>query len=85
MFIIYASFARTNINLKTNERISLALEKVGVSITITSLTDFTAFMVGILTGFKSVQIFCIYSGMFIGCIFCCSRANFVNNKLTQVQ
>jgi hypothetical protein len=78
MFIIYASFARTSINLKTHERISLALEKVGVSITITSLTDFTAFMVGILTGFKSVQIFCIYSGMFTDCIFC-------YNKLTQVQ
>ena len=63
MFIIYASFKRTSKELAPQERISLALQKVGVSITITSLTDFTAFLVGVLTDFKSVQIFSIYAGL----------------------
>ena len=62
MFIIYASFKRTNIDLETHERISKALENIGVSITITSLTDFVAFMVGYFTDFRSIQIFCIYAG-----------------------
>ncbi len=62
MFIIYASFKRTSSELETHQRISTALEKVGVSITITSLTDFIAFMIGYFTDFKSVQIFSIYAG-----------------------
>lgn len=63
MFIIYSAFTHTNEELSTPERISLSLKKVGVSITITSLTDFIAFIVGISTGFKSVQIFCVYAGL----------------------
>ena len=39
-----------------------------MSITITSLTDFVAFMVGVTTDFKSVQIFCVYAGLSI--FFC---------------
>ena len=63
MFIIYASFKRTKQSLETKERISLSLAKVGVSITITSLTDFIAFIIGVLTDFKSVQMFCVYAGL----------------------
>lgn len=54
----------TNVELSTSERISQALSKSGVSITITSLTDFVAFLVGLSAGFKSVQIFCIYAGKY---------------------
>ena len=53
----------TNSELTTSERISSALKKSGVSITITSLTDFIAFIVGVSTSFKSVQIFCVYAGL----------------------
>jgi hypothetical protein len=63
MFIIYASFKRTTSWLETNVRIAKTLENVGVSITITSFTDFVAFMVGYFTDFKSIQIFCIYAGL----------------------
>ena len=50
--------------------ISETLRKSGVSITVTSLTDFVAFVVGISTGFKSVQIFCVYAGVAIAmCYF----------------
>lgn len=51
-----------------NELMSKTLAKSGVSITITSLTDFVAFLVGLTTNFKSVQIFCVYAGFAIA--FC---------------
>lgn len=76
MFLIYSSFQQVY-NKKSTEKskdklieelISKTLTKSGVSITITSLTDFTAFLVGLTTGFKSVQIFCLYAGISI--LFC---------------
>lgn len=51
-----------------SDLISKTLSKSGVSITITSLTDFFAFLVGMTTNFKSVQIFCVYAGFAI--LFC---------------
>lgn len=81
MFIIYSSFVNAyKAKLKTinkspqteqelvTELISRALAKSGVSITITSLTDFVAFIVGVTTNFRSVQIFCVYAGFSIA--FC---------------
>lgn len=79
MFIIYSSYLhslkgiKSRNDLKTNkaicsELISTTLSRAGVSITITSLTDFVAFLVGLTTGFKSVQIFCVYAGFAIA--FC---------------
>ena len=62
MFIIYAAFTFTDKKLKTKERIGLTLKNAGVAITITSLTDFMAFIIGTTTGFRSVQIFCLYAG-----------------------
>ncbi|CAF0815024.1 unnamed protein product [Brachionus calyciflorus] len=75
MFIIYSSYLHTfkNRGHKSNDEIvqeiiSATLARSGVSITITSLTDFVAFMIGITTGFRSVQIFCVYAGLSI--LFC---------------
>lgn len=51
-----------------NELVRKTLAKSGVSITITSLTDFVAFLVGLTTNFRSVQIFCVYAGVAIA--FC---------------
>lgn len=51
-----------------SDLITTTLAKSGVSITITSLTDFVAFLVGLTTNFKSVQIFCVYAGFAI--LFC---------------
>lgn len=73
MFIIYSSFQYTNdkrrlLKIDKNELIKKTLARSGVSITITSLTDFVAFMVGVTTDFKSVQIFCVYAGLSI--FFC---------------
>ncbi|RNA30704.1 Patched domain-containing 3 [Brachionus plicatilis] len=76
MFLIYSSFqhiaskktTQTSKEKILEEVICKTLSRSGVSITITSLTDFTAFLVGITTGFKSVQIFCVYAGISI--LFC---------------
>jgi predicted RND superfamily exporter protein len=74
MFIMYSSYLHTynnrNKSLKStkNDVIMHTLAKSGVSITITSLTDLIAFLVGVTTDFKSVQIFCLYAGVSI--LFC---------------
>lgn len=68
MFIIYASFRQTDSSLKTSDRIAQSLRYSGVSITITSLTDFTAFLVGLTAGFRSISIFCVYAACAIA--FC---------------
>jgi hypothetical protein len=62
MFIIYAAFSHTKESKSTEERISEALRKSGTSVTITSVTDFIAFLIGLTSDFKSVQIFCVYTG-----------------------
>lgn len=72
MFIIYSAYRHTysksGDKMDIAEVISNSLRQSGVSITITSLTDFFAFMVGLIADFKSVQIFCVYVGVSI--IFC---------------
>ena len=78
MFIIYASFTYAYNHRPKNSKssnverladlIGETLLKSGVSITITSITDFVAFIVGLTTGFRSVQIFCVYAAFSIA--FC---------------
>jgi predicted RND superfamily exporter protein len=73
-----------------SDLMSNTLSHSGVSITITSLTDFVAFMVGITTSFRSVQIFCVYAGLAIFicylnqltiyCGFLCIHAKLINKK-----
>lgn len=45
------------------EAIGLALKHAGCSITITSLTDFLAFMIGATTILPALKSFCIYAGI----------------------
>ena len=80
MFIIYSSFTYYyKAHLKKHQKledshyvfsklISQTLSHSAVSITITSLTDFVAFLVGVTTSFKSVEIFCLYAGFSV--LFC---------------
>lgn len=75
MFLIYSSFQyemrkKSNLDKKKSfeKIISKTLARSGISITITSLTDFTAFMVGVTTEFRGVQIFCVYAAISI--LFC---------------
>lgn len=44
------------------ERMAFMLKKSGIAITITSLTDMLAFIIGATAVFVSFRIFCIYTG-----------------------
>lgn len=52
-------------DLKLSEKIAVTLERAGASITITSLTDIIAFLVGGTTVLPSLQSFCIFAALSI--------------------
>lgn len=68
MFIMISSWQQTKVKDKVEERMAETYAEAAVSITITTLTDVLAFYIGILTSFRSVQSFCIYTGTAI--LFC---------------
>ncbi|XP_043207337.1 protein patched homolog 3-like [Amphibalanus amphitrite] len=51
------------------ERVGRALQHAGVSITVTSLTDFVAFGIGASTVLPSLQSFCIYAAVGIMAVY----------------
>nr|CAH7721482.1 unnamed protein product [Callosobruchus chinensis] len=61
-FVMLAAWRRTSIKTPVPERMAQMLSEAAVSITITSVTDFFSFWIGIFSPFPSVTIFCIYSG-----------------------
>ncbi|XP_071952708.1 patched domain-containing protein 3-like [Antedon mediterranea] len=63
MFIMIASWRKTNIRDTVEERMGEAMSEAALSITITTVTDALAFGVGVLAVFPSVQIFCAYTGL----------------------
>ncbi|CAM9853375.1 unnamed protein product [Chrysoparadoxa australica] len=65
MFIITAALDSTDPTKGIEERIGQALARCGVSVTYTSLTDFTAFMLGSWTSLPAVKYFCIYAAVAI--------------------
>ncbi|XP_023448144.2 patched domain-containing protein 3 [Dasypus novemcinctus] len=62
MFIMISAWQRTNLMDSIKQRLSSVYSQVAVSITITSVTNILAFYTGIMTSFRSVQYFCIYTG-----------------------
>ncbi|XP_056375358.1 patched domain-containing protein 3 isoform X2 [Hyla sarda] len=68
MFIMISSWQQTKVKNKVEERMAETYSEAAVSITITTLTDVLSFYIGILTSFRSVQSFCIYTGTAI--LFC---------------
>ncbi|XP_002750214.2 patched domain-containing protein 3 [Callithrix jacchus] len=61
-FIMISAWHETSLAGDIRERMSSVYYKVGVSITITSITNILAFYTGVLSSFRSVQYFCIYTG-----------------------
>lgn len=64
MFILMSGLASAPLGKSTEDRIGRTMQSSGVAITITSLTNVTAFAVGMLSSFQSVRNFCFYSGKF---------------------
>eukprot|EP01138_Halocafeteria_seosinensis_P002575 gb/GECG01002633.1/.p1 GENE.gb/GECG01002633.1/~~gb/GECG01002633.1/.p1 ORF type:complete len:1061 (+),score=104.52 gb/GECG01002633.1/:1-3183(+) len=63
MFILVASFNRQPLHLSPAERIGKTMEESGVTITITTVTDILAFIIGIASPFRAIQIFCAYAAL----------------------
>ncbi|XP_067123168.1 patched domain-containing protein 3-like [Centruroides vittatus] len=62
-FVLLAAWRRTNKNHSVKERMSETFSDVSISITITSLTNFIAFILGVITPYRSTRIFSIYSAI----------------------
>ncbi|TMW49794.1 hypothetical protein DOY81_005151, partial [Sarcophaga bullata] len=60
-FVMLAGWRRTSLKQSVAERMGHTMSEAAVSITITSLTDLISFSIGIISPFRSVQIFCKYS------------------------
>ncbi|XP_047375887.1 LOW QUALITY PROTEIN: patched domain-containing protein 3 [Sciurus carolinensis] len=68
MFIMISAWQKTSLRNSIEERMSNVYSKVAVSITITTVTNVLAFYTGIMSSFRSVQYFCIYTGTTL--LFC---------------
>lgn len=63
MFVMVSAYDRTPTHLPVPERLSLALGRSGPSITVTSLTDFCAFLIGSNTSLPGLKAFSIYTAI----------------------
>jgi len=80
MFIMISAWRRTDVpalaGLDMHKRVTIrmgeSMKEAALSISITSLTDILAFGIGSITEFRTVEIFCLYTGMsiLINYIFC---------------
>lgn len=61
MFIIINSIDHIDSKFKGAERLGHAMKVVGFSVTMTTLTDLVAFLIGSVSRFPAIQIFCIYA------------------------
>ncbi|KAM4606705.1 patched domain-containing protein 3-like [Polymixia lowei] len=68
MFIMISCWQQTRVKDKVEDRMAATYKEAAVSITITTLTDALAFYIGLLTPFRSVQSFCMYTGTAV--VFC---------------
>ncbi|XP_073695040.1 patched domain-containing protein 3 [Garra rufa] len=68
MFIMISCWQNTEVDKAVEVRLAETYKEAGVSITITTLTDVLAFYIGLLTPFRSVQSFCMYTSTAL--LFC---------------
>uniref|UniRef100_A0A7E4VIM3 SSD domain-containing protein n=1 Tax=Panagrellus redivivus TaxID=6233 RepID=A0A7E4VIM3_PANRE len=76
-FLMLASWHETSRRLSVEDRIEAAMRHAGVSITITSVTDALAFLIGAIAPLPAVIYFCYYSCAAICFIFLYSMTFFV--------
>ncbi|KAK7174086.1 hypothetical protein R3I93_001304 [Phoxinus phoxinus] len=68
MFIMISCWQKTEVHKAVEVRLAETYKEAGVSITITTLTDVLAFYIGLMTPFRSVQSFCMYTSTAL--LFC---------------
>ncbi|KAG1928574.1 SSD domain-containing protein [Pimephales promelas] len=68
MFIMISCWQKTEVHKDVELRLAETYKEAGVSITITTLTDVLAFYIGLMTPFRSVQSFCMYTSTAL--LFC---------------
>ncbi|XP_015461356.3 patched domain-containing protein 3-like [Astyanax mexicanus] len=68
MFILISCWQQTNVHDRVEDRLANTYKEAAISITITTLTDVLAFYIGLMTPFRSVQSFCLYTSTSI--LFC---------------
>ena len=64
-FVIMECLGQQPATLETDQRIKLGLAKAGAAITLTSATDFVAFLVGSSTIIPAIRDFCIFASVSI--------------------
>lgn len=70
MFLLMSSWSETleDTALSVPERVGTTLVFAAMGMTVTSVTDLLAFLVGSTSVFFSVEIFCLYTGMLSACL-----------------
>lgn len=68
MFILISCWQQTNVHDRVETRLANTYKEAAISITITTLTDVLAFYIGLMTPFRSVRSFCLYTSTSI--LFC---------------
>lgn len=66
-FVIMGCHLQTDPNLPIQERIARTIASAGVSITVTSVTDFVAFALGAINDIPAISTFCMYAA--VGIVF----------------
>lgn len=67
MFVIVNAFDKTHQKDEESKRMREALEVSGTSITVTSLTNLLAFVIGALTSLPVLRAFAIYATLGVLC------------------
>eukprot|EP00040_Diaphanoeca_grandis_P015472 m.78993 g.78993 ORF g.78993 m.78993 type:complete len:911 (-) comp25169_c0_seq1:353-3085(-) len=63
-FVLVAAFNEPDVAaLPTKERLAEAMSRAGASITVTTMTDMFAFLIGSITDVPAIQAFCYYSAI----------------------
>jgi len=68
-FVIMNAFDRTSPALPVSERIAKAISHAGVSIMVTSLTDFVAFAISVSSALPALSSFCMYAALAVLMLF----------------
>lgn len=68
-FVLLSSWRRSSVHATVPERMGRSYADAAVSITVTSATNFLSFMVGAITPFPCVRIFCLYTGISVAFIY----------------